>query len=86
MHVWVSGRVQGVCFRDSTSEEAEYYGVKGWVRNLPDGRVEAVFSGEKAAVGKLVDFVKQGPALARVTEVECREERPGEEFEEFLVR
>jgi acylphosphatase len=73
-HVWVSGQVQGVWFRESTRRVAESLGLSGWVRNLPDGRVEAVFEGEQAQVERAVDFVRQGPPRARVLAVEVRDE------------
>lgn len=74
--VWVSGRVQGVWFRESTRRCAEALGVMGWVRNLPDGRVEAEFSGDAEAVRAALRFVEDGPELARVDdmEVEFRDE------------
>jgi acylphosphatase len=62
----VSGRVQGVWFRESTRRRAEELGVAGWVRNLPDGRVEALFEGPPAAVESALAFVREGPPLARV--------------------
>jgi acylphosphatase len=55
-HVLVSGKVQGVFFRQKTQRQAQSFGVTGWVRNLPDGRVEAVFEGEEEAVKALVDY------------------------------
>jgi acylphosphatase len=66
-HVFVTGRVQGVFFRLDTKQIAEHHDVKGWVRNLPDGRVEAVFEGEKEGVEMLVAFCKHGPTGAKVT-------------------
>lgn len=68
-HLWVSGRVQGVAFRYETLRAAERIGVTGWVRNLPDGRVEAVVEGPKALVEALIDWCRRGPALARVESV-----------------
>ena len=65
-HAFVSGRVQGVFFRSQTRHIADRYGVNGWVRNLPDGRVEAVFEGEKEAVEALIEFCKRGPSGASV--------------------
>ena len=62
----VSGRVQGVFFRGATQEAARARGVDGWVRNLPDGRVEAVFEGAPPAVEALVEFCRHGPRGARV--------------------
>jgi acylphosphatase len=86
-HVWVSGRVQGVWFRESTRRAAESLGVSGWVRNLPDGRVEAIFEGEQARVERAVDFVRQGPPRARVLRVEvCDEPVSDETAAGFEVR
>ena len=64
--VVVSGRVQGVFFRGAAQAAARAGGVDGWVRNLPDGRVEAVFEGEPSAVEALVEFCRHGPRGARV--------------------
>ncbi|AHY45951.1 Acylphosphatase [Rubrobacter radiotolerans] len=72
-HVYVSGEVQGVFFRDSARSEAEDRGVSGWVQNLPDGRVEAVFEGEPEKVDEMVRWCKSGPAWAKVTSVEVDE-------------
>lgn len=72
--VTVRGRVQGVFFRGSTEEQARRTGVDGWVRNLPDGGVEAVFEGEPAAVEALLAFVGQGPRHAEVQSVEVVQE------------
>jgi acylphosphatase len=75
-HVIVSGRVQGVWFRDSMRREAERLALAGWVRNLPDGRVEAVFEGPADAVEHLTDWCRHGPPGACVTSVVPREEPP----------
>jgi len=85
-HVFVSGRVQGVFFRHETRREAKMRGVKGWVRNLPDGRVEAVFEGEGEAVKQLIEFCRHGPPGARVTGVEVRWEDYMGEFKDFEIR
>jgi acylphosphatase len=74
--VVVHGRVQGVFFRGSTQDEARRVGVDGWVRNRPDGAVEAVFEGEAAGVEQLVAYCRRGPSWARVTRVEVIEEAP----------
>ncbi len=74
--VLVSGRVQGVFFRDACRRLAEQYGVAGWVRNLPDGRVEAVFEGSAEEVGRLVDWSRHGPRYAAVDHIEVQAERP----------
>jgi acylphosphatase len=81
----VSGRVQGVFFRDSTAREAERLGLAGWVRNRDDGTVEAVFEGAPDAVAAGLDFVRQGPTHARVERVDVTEE-PGEGLDGFEVR
>jgi acylphosphatase len=70
----ISGRVQGVCFRAYTREEACRLGLKGWVRNLPDGRVEVLAQGDPAKVGVLESWCHQGPPHARVWQVEVVEE------------
>jgi acylphosphatase len=72
----VHGRVQGVYFRSSTQDEARRAGVDGWVRNRPDGCVEAVFEGEAAVVEQLVEFCRRGPSWAEVTRVDLVEESP----------
>ena len=71
-----SGRVQGVFFRESTRRCAVGLGLRGWVQNLPDGRVEVVFEGLESQVLQALDFVRRGPPLARVTDLEVSEEPP----------
>ena len=85
-HVFVSGKVQGVFFRFETRRLARRLGVSGWVRNRRDGRVEAVFEGEREDVEKMIAFCKRGPPGARVTKVEVEWEEPTEEFEGFSIR
>jgi acylphosphatase len=68
--VRVYGRVQGVFFRASMKEVAEDLGVDGWVRNMPDGSVEALVSGEEEKVEKILEWCRRGPELARVNKVE----------------
>jgi acylphosphatase len=74
--VLVSGQVQGVLFRDTCRSEARQAGVAGWVRNLYDGRVEAVFEGEPAAVDALVAWSHRGPRHAVVSGVDVIDEEP----------
>lgn len=76
VHVFVEGRVQGVWFRETTRRQAERLGVNGWVRNLPDGRVEAVYEGERQAVEELLAWTHRGPEYARVARVEIHDEDP----------
>ncbi|MEM2104778.1 MAG: acylphosphatase [Candidatus Bathyarchaeia archaeon] len=85
-HVFISGHVQGVFFRFETRSEAKLRGVNGWVRNLPDGRVEAVFEGEEQAVKELVEFCRHGPPGAKVTKVDVKWESYRGEFKSFEVR
>jgi len=85
-HVIISGRVQGVFFRTETQDEAIRKGMTGWVRNMPDGRVEAVFEGEKDNVEKLIEFCRRGPPGARVTKVEVVWENYMGEFRDFRIR
>ena len=74
--VLVSGRVQGVFFRDTCRRMAERHGVNGWVRNLPDGRVEAVFEGPAEEVRRLVEWSRHGPRSAVVEDVRVQAEQP----------
>ncbi len=84
--MFVSGRVQGVFFRQNTKRQAQSRGVAGWVRNLPDGRVEAVFEGEEDAVLALVDYCRRGPSYARVENVDVRYEDFSGQFSGFQTR
>ncbi|MEK6327182.1 MAG: acylphosphatase [Actinomycetota bacterium] len=83
--VVVHGRVQGVFFRDTARRMAQSRGLGGWVRNMPDGTVEAVFEGEAEAVEPMVAWCGQGPRGALVERVEVREEEP-EGLTEFRIR
>ena len=85
-HAIVSGRVQGVFFRDSTQREARRLGVDGWVRNLDDGTVEAVFEGDAPAVEAMLDFCRRGPERARVDRLEVEASEPLEGLTGFEVR
>lgn len=84
-HVLISGRVQGVWFRANIREKARWLNVKGWVRNLPDGRVEAVFQGEKERVDEMISWCHRGPPLAKVEDVKVEWREPKEEFEDFSI-
>jgi len=81
--ILVSGRVQGVSYRDFVVRTAHRLGLIGWVRNLRDGRVEMVAAGDEGAIGALVDACREGPPLARVEHVEAHaaeDEKPGKGF------
>jgi acylphosphatase len=85
-HVFVSGKVQGVYFRATTREKARERGVTGWVRNLDDGRVEAVFEGERGDVESMVEFCHEGSSAARVKDVEVEWEDATGGFGGFEIR
>jgi acylphosphatase len=84
-HVRVTGRVQGVFFRAWTREQAQALGVNGWVRNCPDGRVEAHVEGEEGAVDRMIEKMRRGPPSARVEDVRTWDVDPCD-FDAFEVR
>ena len=86
LHVYVSGRVQGVFFRASVLQQAQTLGLTGWVRNAPDGRVEAEFEGEKELLERMLCWCGQGPPLARVTEMEISWEQGDKQYNSFRCR
>lgn len=83
--VLISGRVQGVAYRDTCRRVATEHGVTGWVRNLGDGRVEAVFEGTEEQVDRMVEWARHGPRLASVRDIAVQTE-PAEGLTGFLVR
>ena len=85
LHCQVEGRVQGVFFRRETQQQASSLGLTGWVRNLPDGRVEVLASGELEELEHLAEWLKAGPALARVTQLD-QEYLEYQSFENFAIR
>ncbi len=85
-HLYISGRVQGVNFRYYTRQQALTLGVTGWVRNLMDRRVEAVFEGEEVLVQRMIDWCYKGPPSARVDQVVTYWEEPTGEFMGFEIR
>lgn len=84
-HVFVSGHVQGVSFRDATRSQAEQLGLSGWVRNTQDGQVEAVFEGDPDTVQQMVEWCKSGPSSADVEDLSVDNEQP-ENLSSFEVR
>jgi acylphosphatase len=84
-HVFVEGRVQGVFFRAETSQAAHKHHLTGWVRNLPDGRVEAVFEGESDDVEKMIAWCRQGPPHAVVKKTDIHREEYRGEFHTFSI-
>jgi len=85
VHLFIDGRVQGVGFRHFTKKTARNLGVNGWVRNLHDGRVEAVFEGKDDRVEEAVKAVKKGPPLSYVSDVNMEKEEYHGEFNSFRV-
>ena len=83
LHLRIVGRVQGVGFRESVRQQAERLGITGWVRNCMDGTVEAVISGDEAAVSAMLDWCRRGPPLARVEAVE--QTVASGEFRDFTI-
>ena len=86
IHIFVTGRVQGVFFRQSTRVMAIKNNVNGWVRNLDDGRVEIVAEGEESNINALADWCKTGPANSRVDDIQISNENYLGTFKNFEVR
>ena len=85
-HIYISGNVQGVFYRYETKKHAELHGVNGWIRNLPDGRVECLFEGKKKDVEKTIEFCRQGPPAAYVDDVDIQWEEWKGEFNDFQIK
>ena len=85
-HVVVKGGVQGVYFRYATRDEANMRGIKGWVRNMEDGRVEAVFEGEKQIIDQAIKECRMGPPGARVKDIEVHWETFVGDQKSFMIR
>lgn len=86
LHLLISGKVQGVWFRESMRQEAQKQGATGWVRNLADGRVEATVCGDAASIAKMLDWARHGPPQARVNTVEITEMADENAFSGFEKR
>jgi acylphosphatase len=84
-HVFVIGRVQGVYFRQNTKQVATRHRVTGWVRNLSDGRVEAIFEGDDMDVNEVIEWCHIGPPKAKVEDVDVKFQKYTGEFAEFDV-
>lgn len=85
VHIFVSGQVQGVCFRGDTQQIARELGITGWVKNLPDRKVEIIAEGEKEKVKQMVDWVKQGPPAAQVNNIDIEWQEYKGEFKDFYI-
>lgn len=86
IHVYIKGRVQGVFFRAETQRVAQDFNITGWVRNMADGRVEAVFEGDDADIDKMLAWCHQGPPSARVENVTASEEHYTGGFSDFSIK
>ena len=84
-HVTVAGRVQGVFFRAWTKQQADALGIRGWVRNTPDGHVEALVEGDDEAVERMIERMRDGPPSARVEDLRSGDVEPCD-FAGFEVR
>lgn len=82
----IKGKVQGVWFRAFTRDQAQAEQITGWVRNRPDGAVEAVFEGEEDAIVRVLEKCRQGPPSARVEDIETEWQEYGDEFSGFDIR
>ncbi len=85
IHAFISGKVQGVCFRQSTKEKADSLGLSGWAKNLKDGRVEVIAEGEDDKINKFIGFLHVGPEAARVEKVIVKKEECKDEFKQFKI-
>lgn len=84
-HLWISGRVQGVFFRANTQDKAKALKLRGFVRNLRDGRVEVVVEGDKERIGELIEWCYHGSGFASVSNVQVEWENPTQEFTDFEI-
>jgi acylphosphatase len=85
-HLFISGIVQGVGYRYHTRRQAQGLGLVGWVRNLDDGRVEAVLQGTREQVESMIQWCYRGPSEAQVSDIAVRYEDPADEFQDFGIR
>lgn len=85
VHIYIEGRVQGVGFRAGMQRRAEQLGVTGFVKNIQDGRVEAIIAGDDEAVDKLVQYAREGPQFANVTTVTIEHQEYTAEFSSFTI-
>jgi acylphosphatase len=85
-HLLISGKVQGVFFRSRLQREATRLGVNGWVKNLSDGRVEAILEGEEREVNQVIKFCQRGPSHAKIESVTVKRESYTGEFHNFRIQ
>ena len=85
IHVTISGKIQGIFFRSFVKENASQLNLKGYVKNLPSGEVEAVFEGQKECIDKIITICKKGHKLASVDNINIKEERPTKDLKDFTI-
>jgi acylphosphatase len=85
-HIFIEGKVQGVFFRARATERAVRLDVTGWIRNLPNGKVEGIFEGEEENVDKLIDFCRVGPSTAEVKKIDVEKSTYTDEFDDFRIK
>ena len=85
-HIFVSGIVQGVFFRASVKERAQDMGLRGWVKNLEDGRVEIVFEGKKEKIQEIIDWIKSEPGMWKIENIQLEWQTFRGEFDGFEIR
>jgi acylphosphatase len=84
-HIYITGKVQGVFFRQNTKRQAQSHGITGWISNLSDGRVEAVFEGKETAVKEVIAYCHHGPSFAKVDNVQIFFENTLDNFSDFRI-
>ena len=85
-HIFIEGRVQGVFFRENTRQKADELGIFGWVRNLSDGRVEAILEGNRLEVEEMIKWLKKGPKFAKVEKIDIKLEKSSDGFQSFEIK
>jgi len=86
VHIFVSGKVQGVFFRENTRKKAAEFGLSGFIKNLQNGKVEAIFEGDKEQIEKIIQWIKKGPEMAQVEDIEIDWQNYQGEFRNFEIR
>ena len=85
VHIFISGKVQGVFFRQFIQEKVQELGLVGWVKNLADGRVEVLIEGDREKIDKILIYLKQGPPLSKVEGIDIGYEKYQGEFKDFSI-
>ncbi|MFW6015956.1 MAG: acylphosphatase [bacterium] len=85
-HLIISGRVQGVGFRAFALDKSRKFGIKGWIKNRSDGKVEAVVQGKESDINRLLKYFEKGPAWARVDNIEIENENKDTKFKSFTIK